>query len=674
MQADNNVVQLLGGHTHVLSQSLDVLGLGGQELMQRRIQITDGHRTLAHDAVHSGEVGLLERLNLSQGSLALLNGTGADHLTDSLDAILGEEHVLGTAQTDALGTHVNGVLRVTRVVGVGHDLHLAVCVSPAHEALEVGVLGGSDGSDLALVDVAGGAVDAHPVTLVEGVAVDGDDLGVIVDGDVVIVAAAGDAAGAHAAGDNSSVAGHTAADGQDTLRDLHADDVLGRGLETDQNDLLPSIVLDLLLGLLSREYDAAAGRSRRSGQALADCLGGLQSGSIKLRVQQGVQLLGLDAQNSGLFVDNALVDQVAGDLQSSLGGALAVTGLQHEELAILDGELHVLHILVVVLEAGSDLNELIVDLGHLLMQLADGRRSTDTGDDVLALSVDQVLAHQLLLAGGGVTGEGNAGAGTHTGVTEGHLLHVDGSAPLVGDLVHLTIHVGAGVIPGTENGLDGTDQLLLGILRELLALLLKVDLLELLDELLQVVGVQLNVLLDALALLHSVDALLEEALAQLHDDVRVHLDEAAVAVVGKTGVVGLFGQTLNSLIVQAEVQDGVHHAGHGLTCAGTDGNQQGVLDGAEGLTGLLLEDAHVFEDVCLDLIVDLTVVSIVLGAGLGGDGEALRNRHAGVGHLGQAGTLTTQSVLHGGLVAAEGVMALFEQIQEFLAHSYLPNW
>ena len=156
--------------------------------------------------------------------------------------------------------------------------------------------------------------------------------------------------------------------------------------------------------------------------------------------------------------------------------------------------------------------------------------------------------------------------------------------------------------------------------------------------------------------------------------VGVHLDEAAVAVIGKAGVVGLFGQTLNSLIVQAEVQDGVHHAGHGLTCAGTDGNQQGVLDGAEGLTGLLLEDAHVFEDVCLDLIVDLTVVSIVLGAGLGGDGEALRNRHAGVGHLGQAGTLTTQSILHGGLVAAEGVMALFEQIQEFLAHSYLPNW
>ena len=122
------------------------------------------------------------------------------------------------------------------------------------------------------------------------------------------------------------------------------------------------------------------------------------------------------------------------------------------------------------------------------MQLADGRRSTDTGHDILALGVDQVLAHQLLLAGGGVTGERNASAGTHAGVAERHLLDVDGSAPLVGDLVHLTINVGAGVVPGTEDGLDGTDQLLLGILRELAALLLAVDLLELLDEFLQIVG------------------------------------------------------------------------------------------------------------------------------------------------------------------------------------------
>ena len=129
-----------------------------------------------------------------------------------------------------------------------------------------------------------------------------------------------------------------------------------------------------------------------------------------------------------------------------------------------------------------------------------------------------------------------------------------------------------------------------------------------------------------------------------------------------------------SLIVQAEVQDGIHHAGHGSARAGTDGNQKRVIKIAELLAGHLFELFDILHDLRFDLAVDLAVVLVVLRAGFGGDGEALRNRHAGVGHFGQTGALTTQSILHGGLVAAEGVMTLFEQVQEFLAHSYLPNW
>ena len=39
------------------------------------------------------------------------------------------------------------------------------------------------------------------------------------------------------------------------------------------------------------------------------------------------------------------------------------------------------------------------------------------------------------------------------------------------------------------------------------------------------------------------------------NDVGEHLHKAAVAVVCKAGVAGLFSQTLNSLVVQAQVQD-----------------------------------------------------------------------------------------------------------------------
>ena len=388
-------------------------------------------------------------------------------------------------------------------------------------------------------------------------------------------------------------------------------------------------------------------------------------------MQQGIQLLGLDAQHSLALGDHALVHQVACNLQSGLSGTLAVTGLQHIQVAILDGELHILHVAEVLLQAVCDGDELLVNLRHLLLQMADGERGADTSDDVLALCVDQVLAHQLLGAGGGVTGEGNAGAGTVAGVTECHLLHVDSGAPLVGDLVHLAVNVGAGVIPAAEDGLDSLDQLLLGILGEGTALVVLIDLLEDSNQSLQILGSQVSVGLVALLFLHLVDLDFEEALGDHHDDVCEHLHEAAVAVVSKAGVTGLLGQALNSLIVQAQVQDGVHHAGHGLTGAGTNRHQQGVGVVTELLAGDLFQSLQVLENVGNQGVIQLAAVSVVLGAGLGGDGEALRHRHAGSSHLCQTGTFAAQHVLHRGLIAAKGVVSLAEVVDILFAHGFI---
>ena len=45
---------------------------------------------------------------------------------------------------------------------------------------------------------------------------------------------------------------------------------------------------------------------------------------------------------------------------------------------------HILHIAEVVLQTGCDLNELIVHLRHLILQVADGRRSANACPNVLA--------------------------------------------------------------------------------------------------------------------------------------------------------------------------------------------------------------------------------------------------------------------------------------------------
>ena len=45
--------------------------------------------------------------------------------------------------------------------------------------------------------------------------------------------------------------------------------------------------------------------------------------------------------------------------------------------------------------------------------------------------------------------------------------------------------------------------------------------------------------------------------------VAVHLDEAAVEVEGEAAVAGAARDAVSDGLVQAEVEDGVHHAGHG---------------------------------------------------------------------------------------------------------------
>ena len=131
--------------------------------------------------------------------------------------------------------------------------------------------------------------------------------------------------------------------------------------------------------------------------------------------------------------------------------------------------------------------------------------------------------------------------------------------------------------------------------------------------------------------------------------------KAAVGVIREVRVVGLLGQALDGHVVQAQVQDGIHHAGHGSASAGTNGNQEGVLFVAEFLAGDFFGLGQSGIDLLNDFIVDLLAVGVVTGAGLGGHGEALRHRQTQIGHFGQVGALAAQKLAHVGV-------AFFEQV------------
>ena len=207
---------------------------------------------------------------------------------------------------------------------------------------------------------------------------------------------AGHAALAHAAGHDGSVRGHPAAGGQNAPRGDHALDVLGTGLDAHEDHLGFGIFVHGLFGVFRVEDNSPRRGARRSRQALGQHV--LFHARIKHGVQQLVQLIRFNALDRFGLADQSIVFQIDGDLHRRGGRALAGARLQKEQLAFLDGKLHVLHIAVMFLQPVFDLYQLAVNLGHFFSELTDGRSRAGPRDDVFALGVDEVLAEKGVLA------------------------------------------------------------------------------------------------------------------------------------------------------------------------------------------------------------------------------------------------------------------------------------
>ena len=645
MQATDDLLDLFDRLAFHLGQGGDVFFLGGNELMQRGIQETNGDRIAFHGLIKAFKVLLLHRLKLFQGGLALFLCICADHLAEGSDAVGIKEHVLGTGQADALCAQFTRLGCVKRGVGIGTNLKAAITVGPFHNAAEFAGDAGVHRRNDAVINIAGRTVDGDPVTLVIGLASQGELLVLLIHLDG---AAAGHAAAAHAAGNNRCMAGHAAAHSQNTLGCLHAFNILRAGLQTDQNDFFLALIPGF--GVLGSKDDLAAGGAGRCAEAFADRGCGLQLVGVELRVKQGVEGTRLNHGNGTFLIDHAFIYEVAGNLQRCLCGTLAAAALQHVELAVFHGEFHILHVAVVFFEKIADLYELLESFGKLVGHFRDGHRGTDAGNDIFTLRVGQEFAEQLLLAGSRVTGKRNTGTGVLVQVAEDHRHHVDSGTPGVRDVIVAAVDIGARVVPGTEHRTDGFIQLHLRVRREVAADLLLVFCLELLGQCLQISGRQFDIIGNAFLCLHGIDQLFKVLLADFHDDVGKHLDETAVGVIDKTlklriGIALDHGG--NHFVIQPEIQDGIHHARHGSTSAGAHGNQQRILQITELLSVDLLHLFHVFHDLGHNLIIDLAAVSIILGACFGGNGKALGNRKADVAHFGKVGTFSAEELTHG---------------------------
>ena len=306
-----------------------------------------------------------------------------------------------------------------------------------------------------------------------------------------------------------------------------------------------------------------------------------------------------------------------------------------------------------ILQAGRDLDELLIAFRKILLQTGDRLRGTDTGNHVLALGIDQIFAVNALRAGGRISCKGDAGAGGIAHVSEYHGLYVDGGSPVAGDVIHPAVHDGALVVPGTEYGLDRFHELYPGILREVSSHPVLIDALKALNNLFQVVGSKVRVKTRSLCFLDLVKHSFKKRFGNFHYHIREHLDESAVGIIGKSGIPRLPGKALHGNIGKSQVQDRIHHSGHGRSRAGTDGNQKRILRVAEGLSLLPLQLGERGKDLSLNFFRNLFSIVVVVRTGFRRYGKALRNGKAKIGHLRQIGALSAQKSAHVGVALLE---------------------
>ena len=313
----------------------------------------------------------------------------------------------------------------------------------------------------------------------------------------------------------------------------------------------------------------------------------------------------------------------------------------------------------------GNLHELLVHLGLHGTQLFNGGRRADAGHHVLALGVHQKLAVELLFARGGIARKGYACAAVVAHVAKDHGLHIDGGAPVGRNIVFPAVDDGAGVVPAAEYGLDGFDELNLRVLGEGMVFFAQIQYFILLNDFFKILGCQLRIKKAPILTLDAVKDGVELGLVHLHDNVREHLDEPSVAVIGEALIVRKLCKALHGFIIQPKIQNRVHHAGHGCARAGTDGNEEGIGRVAELFASVGLGFFERRKNLLDDLLRDLLPVGIVARTRFGRNRKTKGNRKPEPRHFREVCALSAEQIAHGSV-------ALIEQVNILVCQLFIP--
>ena len=434
--------------------------------------------------------------------------------------------------------------------------------------------------------------------------------------------------------------GLAAATGQDALGHNHAVQVIGICLLTHQDHVFaPLCPGDGRCRVKHCLANCCPWRGPHPGRQGVNCSIDFKSGE-----HQSGQLFAADPTQGFIHVDQPFIDETHSELEGGLRGALAHSGLQHPQLATLDGELHITHVEVMALQGVHDLEQLV--MGVLVDGLQGGQRQgiANPRDDVFALGIFQIVAIDALVAGCRVTGEGHARARASAQVAEDHRQHIHRSAKILGNLLLSAIEPGTVGVPRVEDRPDCQVELLTRVLRKISTGMDSDDRLVRRHQRLQRSHGELLILVHSLG-----QQLLPQSLGEVlrvnpqHGGAK-HLQQPAIGVPSEARVCRHRRQALHGVIIETDVEDRLHHAGHGELRAGSDCKQQRVF----GLTERLAHCGFTGGEVSADLLIETrgeVTSGEVLRARLGGQDEAWRHRKTQTNHLGKVGTLASEKIL-----------------------------
>ena len=241
-------------------------------------------------------------------------------------------------------------------------------------------------------------------------------------------------------------------------------------------------------------------------------------------------------------------------------------------------------------------------------------------------------------------------------------MHVHRGSKVIGNTVLPTIETGALVKPTAEYGLNGKAELERGgggeldLARCIDELGMKQnrdvfteDRLKLVNELAKVLGGKIAILADSRDQALHGKRVFKQVRVDSENDVGEHLDKPAIGIPCEPRVAGLPDKALNGVVIKAEVENGIHHAGHGKGSSGANRHQQGIVWVAQALSHALFEVASGLIDLVEHALRPFVAAVRIIHAGFACDGETRRNGQPQTRHLGKISPFAPEDKVHTGI-------------------------